>query len=119
MSLNVTKKFELKTDSAKKELFIQLSASNLSEAEVNEFNKAYMAITSAINASEYILFIDCSGAGVVTQAMVQSLEATFVVYKKTGFKKIIVDVGSSAVLGMQVKRVGLSAGLDNLEVIKK
>ncbi|HEX3039289.1 MAG TPA: hypothetical protein VHP54_03230 [Caproiciproducens sp.] len=44
------------------------------------------------------------------------LIACFELYQKIGFKKITMNLGNNAILGMQVKRLAAEAGLKNFEI---
>jgi len=101
---------------AKKEMNITIIG-NFSNEQAQQFISDYNAKVKTINASEYILRIDCKDLNVVTPDLVESLEACYALYKSSNFKQVIFEISKAAIIKMQLSRIARKVGL-NAEFIE-
>lgn len=86
------------------------------EETAGRFVKDFMAETSKIIPSQYILEITAADLNVVSPDMQESLKSCFKLYQSVGFKKVLMHLAGNAILAMQVKRLAADAGLSNFEI---
>lgn len=108
--------FILKTDAANKVLNIELEGSFSQEDGLRSIS-AYQDTIAPINTQEYNLNIDCKKLNVTAPEIVPLLEGCLAMFKKDGYKKIVLTLENNSILKMQLSRLGRSVGLDNLEII--
>lgn len=82
-----------------------------------DFINEYQKNTSGINPGEYNLIFDATNLKVSTQEVLPLLENCMQMYKQSGFKRIEVSIGSSAIVKNQIRRVVEKVGLQNCEII--
>lgn len=104
------KKFDMSLDKSNKELKVKAWGMYGIE-DANSFVKDFIKTTFSIKASEFILCFDAAELKVFTGEVVPVMEKCFEIYKDFGFKKVLMEAGSNAILKMQLKRVGKNAGL--------
>ena len=92
----------------------QLSNQDMAVQFINEYKNKI----DAIQASEYILEIDCKAMTVVSADLASDLENVFRMYASSGFKMVKFLTAESAVVRMQFNRLGRTAGLKNIEIIQ-
>ncbi|MDN3956359.1 hypothetical protein [Sporolactobacillus laevolacticus] len=80
---------------------------------VEEFKKA----AAKVNPATAHLELDGSGLRVSSQEMVGMLTNIIAMYKEMGFNDITMNLGKSAVLNMQIKRLAKEAGLTQFKLI--
>ncbi|MFS0870058.1 hypothetical protein [Paenibacillus xylanilyticus] len=108
--------FILKTDVPNKVLNIELEGSFSQEDGLRSIS-AYQDTIAPINTTEYDLRIDCKKLNVTAPEIVPLLEGCLALFKKDGFKKVVLILENNAILKMQLSRLGRAVGLDNLEII--
>ncbi|WP_145409632.1 hypothetical protein [Paenibacillus xylanexedens] len=108
--------FILKTDAANKVLNIELEGSFSQEDGLRSIS-AYQDTIAKINTQEYHLNIDCKKLNVTAPEIVPLLEGCLAMFKKDGYKKIVLTLENNSILKMQLSRLGRAVGLDNLEII--
>jgi len=82
-----------------------------------DFIAEYQKNVAGIKPSEFALVFDATNLKVSTQEVLPMLENCMQLYKQTGFEKIVVNMGSSAIVKNQVMRVVEKVGLLNCEVV--
>ena len=82
-----------------------------------DFIAEYQKNIAEIKPAEYALVFDATNLKVSTQEVLPMLESCVQLYKQTGFKKIVMNMGSSAIVKNQIKRVIEKVGLLNCEVV--
>lgn len=82
-----------------------------------DFIADYQKNIAGIKTNEFILAFDAKNLKVSTQEVLPMLENCVQLYKQTGFMKIIMNMGSSAIVRSQIKRVIEKVGILNCEVI--
>lgn len=82
-----------------------------------DFITDYQKNISGIKAAEYELVFDATKLKVSTQEVLPLLENCMQLYKQASFKKIKINMGDSAVVKGQVKRVAEKVGLPNCEIV--
>ncbi|MFC7680372.1 hypothetical protein [Paenibacillus sp. GCM10028914] len=83
-----------------------------------EFIKDYVERTSFIDATQYLLVVDCRAMDLLTPGEVEKLQGSFRRYKETGFAKVIFIVTElQSFIKMQLERVARSTALMNTEII--
>ncbi|WP_422659471.1 hypothetical protein ACK8P5_02740 [Paenibacillus sp. EC2-1] len=88
--------------------------------DYENFVKDYIAKTSSIDATQYLLEVDCRAMDLLTPGEVEKLQGSFTRYKETGFHKVIFIVTQAqSIIKMQLGRVARTAGLTNSEVVVK
>ncbi|MNV61571.1 hypothetical protein D3C71_1540830 [compost metagenome] len=60
--------------------------------------------------------LDCTGLNVSSPDVLPMLEQCFILYKDSGFKKVIFTIKSNPILKMQLARVARSTKLENYEI---
>ncbi|MFK0520814.1 hypothetical protein ACINKY_01280 [Paenibacillus illinoisensis] len=108
--------FILKTDVPNKVLNIELEGSFSQEDGLRSIS-AYQDTIAPIDPTEYELRIDCKRLNVTAPEIVPLLEGCLALFKKDGFKKVVLTLENNAILKMQLSRLGRAVGLDNLEII--
>ncbi|MEW4429413.1 MULTISPECIES: hypothetical protein [Paenibacillus] len=108
--------FILKTDVPNKVLNIELEGSFSQEDGLRSIS-AYQDTIAPIDPREYELRIDCKKLNVTAPEIVPLLEGCLALFKKDGFKKVVLTLENNAILKMQLSRLGRAVGLDNLEII--
>ncbi|MCT6924788.1 MULTISPECIES: hypothetical protein [Bacillales] len=107
--------YSIQVNSAGKVVNMKVSGTFTPE-KAQEFINDYNRQIGKISANEYDLRFDCRGLNVVTQEMTPHLEGCFKLYNESGFKNIIIEIDRSAVLKMQLARLGRNVGLTNLKI---
>lgn len=82
-----------------------------------QFVKAFQAEVAKIQPSNTELQFSAGDFQVLAAENQSGLKDCLELYQKIGFKKIVMDLGNNAILGMQVKRLAASAGLSNFEIV--
>ncbi|MFT8362179.1 MAG: hypothetical protein ABF586_11495 [Sporolactobacillus sp.] len=80
---------------------------------VEEFKKA----AAKVNPATSHLVLDGSGLRVSSQEMVGMLTDIIAMYKDLGFEDITINLGNSAVVKMQIKRLAKEAGLTKFKLL--
>jgi hypothetical protein len=80
---------------------------------VEEFKKA----AAQVNPATSHLVLDGSGLRVSSQEMVGMLTNIIAMYKDMGFQDITMDLGKSAVVKMQIRRLAKEAGLNQFKLL--
>lgn len=114
MAVDVNGSYEIKVDTAKKEISIRVEGSATPEgaqAFINEYNQK----VSSVNAQEYNCIADCTGMKIAGAELMPLLEACINMYKQTGFKKVIFNV-NNPIVKMQLNRLIRQNGVTNAEV---
>lgn len=109
--------YSFKTNQAEKTMDMWVNGT-FTEEDYHNFVRDYVKETSAINASEYVLNVDCRSMDLLDPEEVEKLKASFESYKKTGFKQVIfIITQAQVIIKMQLGRVARSAGLSNCEIV--
>ena len=104
-------KYEMTLNKGMKEISIKVRG-RYEPDDAKRFAEEFIKLVSTIHPSEFLLWFDAEELKVSNQAMVPVLEGSFKMYKKLGFKKIITTVGSNVALKKQLKKIGITVGLD-------
>lgn len=108
--------YTMAVNSIKKSVDMTVSGS-FTPQQAEKFIADYNSKVSSIKADEFVLNFDCRDLNLVTQDMIPSLEACFQLYSKTGFNKVVIGIKkNSAILKMQLGRIGRNNGLKNLSI---
>ena len=89
----------------------------MTNEDSNLFVAEYNSKTSAIQAAEYTLEVDCVDMPVVTADMADELTEVMKLYKSTGFNQVIFQTKGSNTLKLQLNRLSRNAGLTNVSVV--
>lgn len=76
----------------------------------------YQKSVVTFNPKEYAISLDCHELKVSPVEMIPLLQQCMEMYKQSGFQKIIINVGNSAIVKMQINRIAKVVGLDNVEI---
>lgn len=110
--MTMTDGFKFKLEKNQKKMLIEVIGSFVPEKE-KEFFDNYTRISKEINPTEYTLFLDCTSMNIVNQDYVEKLSSAYGLYKKTGFKNVVMKLSAvSPVVKMQLSRLAKNAGLD-------
>ena len=104
-------KYEMTLNKGMKEISIKVRGMYEPD-DAKRFVEDFIKLVSTIQTSEFLLWFDAEELKVSNQAMVPVLEGSFKMYKKLGFKKIVTTVGSNVALKKQLKKIGITVGLD-------
>lgn len=110
------KGYTMNIDKAKKTFSITLEG-NFSESDIENYIQDFKKNLGSINPPEYELNFEASAFKVLPQDLVPMLKNCFEMYKQSNFKKININIGSNAVVKMQVRRVINSIGISNFEIV--
>jgi hypothetical protein len=77
----------------------------------------YQRKVITFNPKEFEISLDCRELKVSAAEMIPLLQQCMIMYKESGFSKIIIVAGNSPILKMQIGRVAGLVGLDNMEII--
>lgn len=103
--------FEIKIDKNKKAFVINVGGFFKPE-EGKSFLDTYNKDVKSLNPSDYNVIILGEGLSTSSQEMIDILEGTINMYKKTGFKKYYGTLPNSPSATMQLKRVISKCGID-------
>ena len=110
-------KYSIKVNRIKKVVEMMVGES-FTDEDVKNFVNDYLKNMSSIDTSAYTLEVDCTTMKVVEAKMAPKLEASFNMYKESGFNKVIFQISKNTVLKMQLNRIARGAGLTNSEVVE-
>ncbi|HEX2926508.1 MAG TPA: hypothetical protein VHP38_09680 [Ruminiclostridium sp.] len=82
-----------------------------------DFMSEYQRNVAGIKTAEYALLFDAKNLKVSSQEMLPMLEECMKLYDRTGFQKIVINMGSSVIAKTQMKKVVAKTGLRNCEVL--
>ena len=86
--------------------------------QAQDFHKDYQRKVASINASNFVLKVDCKDMNVITQDMLPALEISFKMYKESQFNKVEFIIQKSPVVKMQLGRIARNTGLSNSEIVE-
>ncbi len=86
------------------------------DEDIASFGEAYGQAVRKINPSQVSLELDARNMGVITPDKQEKLKGFFVLYKQTGFKKVVLRMEDSAILAMQVRRLAKEAGIEDFDI---
>jgi hypothetical protein len=109
--------YNLNVKSGQKVLDVMVEGT-FSQSDAIGFMESYNKQVSTINAKDYSIELDCTKLNVSSQDVLPMLEQCFLLYKETGFNKVIFKISKNPVLKMQLSRVGRNSGLQNYEIIE-
>ncbi|SMF91744.1 hypothetical protein SAMN05661091_5557 [Paenibacillus uliginis N3/975] len=113
------KAFSIEINKATKTMEMMVSGTFTAQ-DYEDFVNDYVTKTSSIDASQYLLEVDCRMMDLLTPGEVDKLQGSFTRYKETGFAKVnFIVTESQSIIKMQLGRVARMAGLTNIEVIVK
>lgn len=98
-------------DNDKKTINISLQGFATAEQK-QQIAEAFQRILSSIVPQEYFLIYDCRKLSTFTPALAKELESYYELYKKVGFKKVIIIKPIHTPSAMQLKRVAQKANFD-------
>ncbi|UQZ33577.1 hypothetical protein C2I18_08490 [Paenibacillus sp. PK3_47] len=107
--------FKFATNTAGRTLDVQVEGT-MSEADAGRFIEEYNQTVSRFDPTEYDIILDCTGLNVSSPDMLPMLEQCYILYKQSGFKKVIFTIAKSPVLKMQLSRIARSTKLENYEI---
>jgi len=107
--------YRMKVNSSTK-IFDMFVGGTFTPTDVENFVRDYNNEVNRINASEYVLEIDCTSMDLLKPEMVPSLENSYRMYKESGFKEVVFNIKGNAVLKLQLSRLARNTGLTNAEV---
>ena len=102
-------------DVSEDELSIVLDG-KFGDEDIESFGTAYGKAVAGINPEKVRLELDARNMGVITPDKQEKLKGFFILYKQTGFKKVVLRITDSAILSMQVKRLAKEAGIEEFEI---
>ena len=105
--------YTMSVNRAKKEMNIKIIG-NFTPEQAQKFITEYNNNVKTIDASEYVLRLDCLELGVVTQDLIPALKDCYLLYKSSGFKTVVFEVVSS-IVKMQLNRIAREVQLTNAE----
>ena len=108
--------YTMNVNRAKKELNIMI-VGNFTTEQAQRYASDYNANVKSINPSEYVLRLDCRDLNVITQDLVDSLEACYSLYQSSRFNKVIIEIKQVAILKMQLNRLARKVGL-NCDIVE-
>lgn len=82
------------------------------------FISSYNKDLSTFNPKEYTISFDCTELNVSTPDVTAILEQCYIMYKKSGFKKVTFKIKNNPILKMQLNRLAKKTGLENSEVLE-
>ncbi|WP_150273422.1 hypothetical protein [Paenibacillus tepidiphilus] len=107
--------FKFATDTAAKLLNVQVEGT-MSEEDAGRFITEYNETVSKFQPTEYEIDLDCTKLNVSSPDVLPMLEQCYILYKESGFKKVIFTIAKSPVLKMQLSRVARTTKLENYEI---
>ena len=107
--------YEITLDKASKTIKMKVTGKFVEE-KAQQFLDEYNHVIQQVNPAETLLVADCTSMAVATQENAEKLGTILQMYKKTGFKKIIVKVENSPIVKMQINRVAKMVDLTNIEI---
>lgn len=107
--------YTIKVNSLKKEVEMEVSGTFTPE-KAEAFIEEYTNKVNTINAADFTLRLDCTSLDVVTQQQIPELEKCYVLYRESGFKKVIFEIHNNNIVKMQLNRLARKAGLTNVEI---
>ena len=110
-------KFFLKLEKLQKTVYASVSG-DFGPEDANDFVVDYTKIVKSIDPKEYDLKFDCTKLKVTANNMTEMLQACLEMYKNDGFKSVVFDCTGNVVMGMQLRRLGNSVGLQNFDIVK-
>ncbi|WP_379131254.1 hypothetical protein [Paenibacillus sp. sgz500958] len=91
---------------------------SMSQEDAGRFIQQYNEHVSKFDATQYEIVLDCTGLNVSSPDVLPMLEACYVMYKESGFKKVVFTIAKNPVLKMQLGRVARSTKLENYEILE-
>ena len=88
----------------------------MTTADAKGFAQEYSTNVASLTPAQYVLEINCKGMKVLSQEMAQLLEKAIMMYKQTGFKKVVFLMPNETILKMQISRLCRKVGLD-MEIV--
>ncbi|MBY9078480.1 hypothetical protein KIH86_00810 [Paenibacillus sp. HN-1] len=107
--------FNLKTDKASQTLQVSVGGTFTSE-DAGRFINEYNSTVATFDPKQYEIVLDCTGLNVSSPDVLPMLEQCYVLYKNSGFKKVIFTIKSNPILKMQLSRVARATKLENYEI---
>ncbi len=86
------------------------------DEDIASFGAAYQQAVAKINPAQVTLELDARNMGVITPDKQEKLKGFFILYKQTGFRKVVLRMEDSAILSMQVRRLAKEAGIADFEI---
>lgn len=107
--------FNLRTDKAAQSLQVSVGGT-FSNDDAGRFINEYNSTIATFDPKQYEIVLDCTGLNVSSPDVLPMLEQCFILYKDSGFKKVIFTIKSNPILKMQLARVARSTKLENYEI---
>jgi len=107
--------YEITLDKASKTINMKVIGKFVEE-KAQQFLDEYNRVVQQVNPAETLLVADCTSMSVATPENAEKLGDILQMYKKTGFKKVIVKVENSPIVKMQINRVAKLVDLTNIEI---
>ncbi len=86
------------------------------DEDIASFGAAYGQAVRKITPSQVSLELDARNMGIITPDKQEKLKGFFILYKQTGFRKVILRMQDSAILAMQVRRLAKEAGIEDFDI---
>lgn len=109
--------YNLAADTAAKRLDVKVEGT-MSAEDAGGFIEQYNKVISTFDPSEYEIVLDCTTLNVSTSDVLPMLEQCYILYKQSGFHKVVFTIAKNPVLKMQLSRVARATKLDNYEIIE-
>ncbi|WP_239618587.1 hypothetical protein [Cohnella mopanensis] len=109
--------FNIQLDQANKVFKAQVEGTFSTEDGMKSI-EAYQKSIASISVPDYDIEIDCTQLNVSSPDTLPILEGCFQLYKRDGFKKIVLRIAKNPILKMQLSRVGRAVQLNNLEIVE-
>lgn len=109
--------YRMQVNSESKTFEVQVEGS-FSQQDAMSFIAEYDKEVAAFPAREYVINLDCTTLNVSTPDVLPMLEQCYLLYKQTGFAKVVFTIQKNPILKMQLNRVARTTGLENYDIIE-
>ncbi|WP_410512386.1 hypothetical protein PaeBR_20635 [Paenibacillus sp. BR2-3] len=90
----------------------------MSQEDAGRFIQEYNEHVSKFDPAKYDIILDCTGLNVSSPDVLPMLEQCYIMYKNSGFKKVVFTIAKNPVLKMQLGRVARATKLENYEIVE-
>jgi len=90
----------------------------MTQEDAGRFIQEYNEHVSKFDPSKYEIALDCTGLNVSSPDVLPMLEQCYIMYKESGFKKVVFTIAKNPVLKMQLGRVARTTKLENYEIVE-
>ena len=90
----------------------------MSQEDAGRFIQEYNDQVSKFDPTQYEIILDCTTLNVSSPDVLPMLEQCYIMYKESGFKKVVFTIAKNPILKMQLGRVARTTKLDNYEIVE-